>query len=163
MITCDHAITPVHACRSRRNGMGEKPLVWQHVLAVFLLLGMLPAAIFAWGGDIPAEYRPRGALAFWCLLALFVWLVVWGFLRSRRADIHADVLARLFPEGTIMQIGPMHLWLNVLVLGPRVRAIAVVQNTRNGDGELRLVLRPERSRAFRLASGGGVFAEDVPP
>ena len=41
--------------------MGDKPLTWQQVVAVLCVLGMLAAAVFAWGGDIPDAYRPRGA------------------------------------------------------------------------------------------------------
>jgi hypothetical protein len=143
--------------------MGEKPLTWQQVVAVFILVAMGVAAVLAWGGNIEPEWRPRGVIAFWILLAIFLALLFSHYLKVNRSDLQPDMLADVFHERQILQLGPMHIWLIGLQSGGRLRLLALVQNTRGGDGDILLRFQPQRHRAWKLTTGGAIFFSDVPP
>jgi len=142
--------------------MGHKPLTWEQITAVILLACMPFAAMYAWGGNIPDAARRPGLVTFFVMLALFVALLASGWWRTHRPDRRTDLLARIAPLQQIWQTGPMHLSFSSLVGASIVRIIVIVQNTRDGPGQVRVAFRPQL-RALRLINGAEIYQSDVVP
>ena len=119
---------------------------WRETLMVFLGLGLLPCAIFAWGGNIPDEYRAGSTLLFSVILMALAGLGWWNWRLQSKPDIFPDVLAQIANPRSIFEVGSTHFTLGINQHEGRRRAVCLVQN---------LVDSPNRFSLSMSAKGSG--------
>jgi hypothetical protein len=143
--------------------MAAKPLTWQQVLIVFCVLGLLPAAVFSWGPNIPNYARLPGMLAFFLLLAAIVALSISHVRRVNRSDLQPDILAQLFNPASVFQVGPMHFVIVGRQIGRYLQLTVVVQNLKDGEGQFLLKFEPEIQRTLWVGKTSGIFEAPLRP
>jgi hypothetical protein len=129
---------------------GGKPLTWQQVLAILVFIACFAFVVMAFGQGADLDpVRGIGRYGIAVCAPVFVALLVWHWRATHRPDLEPDVLAQLVPPLSQMQVGRAHLFVSGQQDGRGVHLLVLVQNLCDGDGELRLNLRPKTSR------GGG--------
>jgi hypothetical protein len=122
---------------------GGKPLTWQQTLAVLVCIPILAFAVMAFGqGDDLKPVRNVGRIGLPICVAVFVLLMVSHVRSSRRPDLVPDVLSQVVPIDTIFQVGKSHLFITACQNGRVIVVRALIQNLCDGEGELRMFLRP---------------------
>ena len=122
---------------------------------VFLVLGLIPCAIFAWGGNIPDEYRLGSKVLFGLILMALAGLGWWNWRLQSQPDIFPDVLAQIVDPRSIFEVGDTHFHLGIIKQDGRRRAVCLVQN---------LVDSPSRFSLSMSAKGSGTrfLKNDIP-
>lgn len=137
----------------------DKPLTWQQVVIVLLVIAALGFAVCAWGGNIDPPTRVVGRYGFVATLAVMTALIGWHVARSRLADVYPDLLSAIVPPQSIFQIGQCHFHLFAEPLADgNAQLTLLVQNLLGGEGNFELRLH---SNANDVSVPGVGFA--VPP
>ena len=118
---------------------------WKETLMVFLVLGLIPAAILAWGGGVPDGYRLVSKLLVAFCLASLAGLGCWNWKSLSKPDIFPDVLAKLVNPRQIFEVGDAHFNLGNLKHAGRRRVVCVAQNLVDSPNRFSLVLTAKGS------------------
>lgn len=126
--------------------MGSKPLTWQQGCAFLCSIVALVGAFLAFGADIEDALRNIGIWILLISVPSFIGLLTMHFIAHHRRDLEPDVLAQLVPPATIMQLGDSHFWLDAAQASDRLVLRLLIQNIRDGEGEMRLTLKAKSGR-----------------
>jgi hypothetical protein len=142
---------------------GHKPLTWQQVLSVVLVLAALIFAILAYGGNIEPQLRPLGRIGLWSSVAAIVLLLGWHNRRSKRPDLMPDVLAAVFSPDAVLQLGDVHIAVASQQHGPWLVLRLFLQNLRDGLGFLELRMQPRGTGVLPTGDGGASLLQHGVP
>ena len=132
--------------------MGQKYLTWQQVVAILCVPALLVGAGLAFGPNTSRGDRSAGWWIIIVALPTLLGVIASHRLTYHRRDLVPDILIQIVDPQRVLQLDDAHVWLGAAQAGPFLAVTVVVQNLRDGPGDLRLKLRPESGRAC-LACG----------
>lgn len=126
----------------------EKLVSWQISVAIFSGLALLLLIPLSFAHD--KEFTPLGQVGTCILLPLFICVIYLEIRCNHGKDTAPDLLAQLLHVDDIYQLGDAHLALAAKQVGSSIRIAALIQNSREHSGDVRLKVFSKRLQAWQI-------------